>query len=129
MNYTLELEDLKNKSKEEIEVQIRYLSEENTDLRNKVQTGEQAARILEKNEARLIELMDCYLGVGETVNLPREKYEILKREMQRADSLYGVQKDLKELKDLISRSNYQLDQKEIFRILNNINSGIEEDME
>ena len=127
MNYTLELEDLKNKSKEEIEVQIRYLSEENTDLRNKVQTGEQAARILEKNEARLIELMDCYLGVGETVNLPQEKYEILKREMERADMLYGVHNDIRELKDMISRSGYQLDQKEIFRILDNVDKSIEEE--
>jgi ribosomal protein L29 len=128
MPYTLELEDLKNKSKEEIEVQICYLSEENTDLRQKIKTGKQAEEILKKNECRLIQLMDCYLGVGETVNLPKKKYEILKREMQRADSLYGVQKDLKELKDLISRSNYQLDQKEIFRILDNVDKSIEEEM-
>ena len=58
-----------------------------------------------------------------------EEYGILKKEMERADSLYSVQKDIKELKDLISWSNYKLDQKEIFSILNNINSGIEEDME
>jgi len=91
MNYTLELEDLKNKSKEEIEIQIRYLSEENTDLRQKIRTGKQAEEILKKNECRLIQLMNCYLGVGETVNLPKEKYEILKREMEKADSLYEVQ--------------------------------------
>jgi len=36
-------------------------------------------------------------------------------------------KDLKKLKGLISLNNYQLDQKEIFRILNNIDSGIGEE--
>ena len=62
------------------------------------------------------------------VVMSTEEYEILKREMERADSLYSVQKDIKELKDLISWSNYKADQKEIFRILDNIDKSIEEDM-
>jgi len=37
-------------------------------------------------------------------------------------------KDLKKLKGLISRSNYQLDQKEIFRILDNVDKSVEEEM-
>lgn len=65
MPYTLELEDLKNKSKEEIEIQIRYLSEENTDLRQKIRTGKQAENILQDNEARLVQLMNCYLNLKE----------------------------------------------------------------
>lgn len=65
MNYALQLENLKNKSKAEIENQIKYLSEENTELRQKIRTGKNAKEILEKNEVRLSQLMYCYLGLKE----------------------------------------------------------------
>ena len=63
MNYTLQYENLKNKSKAEIEKELYYLAEENADLRQKVRAGKNAEIILEKNECRLTELMDCYLGL------------------------------------------------------------------
>lgn len=124
----LEYENIKNESKEEIEVQIRYLSEENTDLRSKMRAGKEAEEMLTKNEIRLIELMDAYLETGETVVLSREKYEILKREMERADVLYDVQRNIKDLKGAIGWSHYSMKQEEIFKILDNIDKDIEEEI-
>ena len=124
----LQYEIIKNKSKEEIETENMYLIEENTDLRHKIQIGKQAEGILQKNEIRVTELMDAYLGMeGKTV-IPIADYEILKKELERADSLYEVREDLKELKDTISRSGYVMDQTEIFRILDNMDKSIGEDM-
>lgn len=63
MPYTLEIEDLMNKSKEEIEKELYYLTEENSDLRQKINAGKQAEKILTKNECRLVQLMDCYMDL------------------------------------------------------------------
>ena len=57
----LRYEDLKNKSKEEIEKELYYLAEENADLRQKIRAGEGAENTLEKNGVRLKKLMECYL--------------------------------------------------------------------
>ena len=65
MDYTLQYENLKNKSKAEIENQIKYLSEENADLRRMIREGKDAKEILKRNEVRLSELMKCYLGLKE----------------------------------------------------------------
>lgn len=65
MDYTLQLEDLKNKSKAEIEKEIKYLSEENAELRVNISLGKKSEEILAKNEIRIRELMECYLGLKE----------------------------------------------------------------
>jgi hypothetical protein len=63
MPYTLEIEDLENKSKEEVEKEMKYISEENEELRREIRTGERSKLRLEKNETRLVQLMKCYLGM------------------------------------------------------------------
>lgn len=63
MPYKLEFEKLEKKSKEKIESEIRYLSEENAELRRKIREGKDAESILENNEIRIAQLMGCYLGI------------------------------------------------------------------
>lgn len=53
MDYTLE----------KIESEIKYLSEENAELRRTIREGRDARKVLEKNEVRMKELMECYLGL------------------------------------------------------------------
>lgn len=63
MPYKLEFEKLEEKSKEKIESEIRYLSEENAELRRKIREGRDAENILKNNETRIAQLMGCYLGI------------------------------------------------------------------
>ncbi|HLS53926.1 MAG TPA: hypothetical protein VK031_08130 [Tissierellaceae bacterium] len=65
MPYKLKLEKLEESSKEKIESEIKYLSEENTELRRTIREGRDARKVLEKNEVRMKELMECYLGLKE----------------------------------------------------------------
>lgn len=65
MVYMLEIERLENKSKKEIEKEIKYISEDNEELRREVEVGKQAECELKKNEHRLVQLMQCYLKKGE----------------------------------------------------------------
>jgi len=65
MPYKLKLEKLEESSKEKIESEIKYLSEENAELRRASREGRDARKVLEKNEVRMKELMECYLGLKE----------------------------------------------------------------
>lgn len=58
-----QIEEAKERTKEDIEKELYYITEENRQLRRKIRTGLVAEEKLSKNERRILELMTCYLGM------------------------------------------------------------------
>ena len=58
-----QIEEAKERTKEDIEKELYYITEENRQLRKKVREGQAAEEKLSKNERRILELMTCYLGM------------------------------------------------------------------
>ena len=58
-----QIEEAKERTKEDIEKELYYITEENRQLRKKVREGRAAEEKLSKNERRILELMTCYLGM------------------------------------------------------------------
>lgn len=58
-----QIEEAKERTKEDIEKELYYITEENRQLRREIRTGLVAEEKLSKNERRILELMTCYLGM------------------------------------------------------------------
>mgnify|MGYP001363702939 CR=1 FL=1 len=58
-----QIEEAKERTKEDIEKELYYITEENRQLRKKVREGQAAEEKLSKNERRVMELMTCCLGM------------------------------------------------------------------